>query len=906
MSASAFQDVLAQIHNVPHELQVCRQWICYRAVPSKKRAGKTDKLPCSPFNGEVINAHDPAQWADFSQAVDYVRSHPQQVSGVGFVLTAEDPFVGIDLDNCVRSGEIKPWAMEIVNKLKSYTEISPSGTGLRIFLRGALPPRGRRKGAVEMYTDGRFLTLTGNHVSSTPAAVEDRHAGIVALHRQFFGAPMPVEPSPEPSTSLDVSDQELISLMSRVDAEFDPLWRGDTSRYSGDHSAADAALCRKLAYYTQGDAQRMDRLFRAGGLMRDKWDERRGDDTYGGNTIAYAIQKSKASGKAPPATVTAGGARQSSTVTGTAATTHQAATSTVTTSATQDNSFVLSSPHSPYSVLDGRIVYHHLDRSSGREQITPVADFTATITQEILSEYGNRHFVVEGIGKRGGKYRVEVPADAFGEDRRLRSLLESAVGALDPVYAGQGKHLASAIKKLTNEQELCQVRTYNRTGWTVDGKFLIPGREDGNVRIELNRKLAYALDEEADLVLGLQALDALIESVGAERTTILLAHSLTGPMARLAGWRNERYAVMARGLTGTFKTTVSQLIMSIWGADFVHDERLIKWGEGATRNAVMALAAGASDLPFFIDNYKPQTGDGERDFINLIHNILEGGEKDRLNRFAQLRETKPVHCWPLLTGEDVPASDAASLARVLLVNFEKQAARQNAQLSFAQKHAGHLCAVGSAWLNWIEDPSGQDAIQQTTNRLAEVRSLWADYLHRRRTDLANPLRVATNLAMNELAYLLACENPVLGNVLKQYRNLHIVGLEAVANAMADSTAESLEALRFLSALRELLATDRALLVDKAKAGRDLITPQDRDRVIGWVDKDGSVYLLTEVTINLIERHTKEKFHSNQQLFSQFDDLGFLGQRDPGRQTKSLKIDGHKHRTVHLLKEAFEI
>ncbi|MBI1293587.1 hypothetical protein GC175_01345 [bacterium] len=207
MSASAFQDVLAQIHNVPHELQVRRQWICYRAVPSKKRAGKTDKLPCSPFSGEVINAHDPAQWADFSQAVDYVRSHPQQVSGVGFVLTAEDPFVGIDLDNCVRRGEIKPWAMEIVNKL--------------------------------------------------------------------------------------------ITLMSRVDAEFDPLWRGDASRYGGDR-AADAALCRKLAYYTQGDAQRMDRLFRVGGLMRDKWDERRGSDTYGSNTIAYAIQKSKASGKVPP------------------------------------------------------------------------------------------------------------------------------------------------------------------------------------------------------------------------------------------------------------------------------------------------------------------------------------------------------------------------------------------------------------------------------------------------------------------------------------------------------------------------------------------------------------------------------------------------------------------------------
>ncbi len=856
MSASTFQDVLAQIHTVPHELQVRRQWICYRAVPSKKRAGKTDKLPCSPFSGEVINAHDPAHWAEFSQAVDYVCTHPQQVSGVGFVLTADDPFVGIDLDNCVCRGAIKPWAMEIVATLKSYTEISPSGTGLRIFIRGTLPPRGRRKGTVEMYTDGRFLTLTGNHVPSTPATVEDRHAEIAALHRQLFGAPTPDESSAKLATSLELSDQELITLMSQVDAEFAPLWRGDPSRYDGDHSAADAALCRKLAYYTQGDAQRMDRLFRAGGLMREKWDEARPGGTYGSNTIAYAMQNTKARGKASSTTFTAGGSSQASTVTGTAAATPTASASTVTVSTPQSSSLVLPTPGYPYSILDGRIVYHHLDKPGGRDQITPVADFTATITQEILGEYGDRHFVVEGMGKRGGKYTVEVPAEAFGEDRRLRSLLESAVGALDPVYAGQAKHLAPAIKKLTDERDLRQIRTYTRTGWTADGKFLIPGREDGHIRIELNRKLAYALDEQADVVLGLQALEALIESVGAERTTILLAHSLTGPMARLAGWRNERYAVMARGLTGTFKTTVSQLIMSIWGPDFVRDERLIKWGEGATRNAVMALAASASDLPFFIDNYKPQTGDGERDFINLIHNILEGGEKDRLNRFAQLKETKPVHCWPLITGEDVPSSDSASLARVLLVNFEKQRSRQNAQLSFAQKHAGHLCAVGNAWLNWIEDPSGQDAIQQTANRLAEARSSWADYLYRRRADLADPLRVATNLAMNELAYTLACENPVLGDVLKQYQRLHIAGLEAVANAMADSTAESLEALRFLSALRELLATDRALLVDRAKAGRDHITPQDRDRVIGWVDSDGSAYLLTEVTVNLIERHTK--------------------------------------------------
>lgn len=128
--------------------------------------------------------------------------------------------------------------------------------------------------------------------------------------------------------------------MSHADAEFGPLWRGDTSRYGGDHSAADAALCRKFAYYTEGDAQSMDRLFRASGLMREKWDEQRPGGTYGSNTIAYAIQKTRACGKMSSATYTAGGARHNSSVTGTAAKKPQAELPTVTTSAATSSSLV--------------------------------------------------------------------------------------------------------------------------------------------------------------------------------------------------------------------------------------------------------------------------------------------------------------------------------------------------------------------------------------------------------------------------------------------------------------------------------------------------------------------------------------------------------------------------------------
>ena len=95
----------------------------------------------------------------------------------------------------------------------------------------------------------------------------------------------------------------------------------------------------------------------------------------------------------------------------------------------------------------------------------------------------------------------------------------------------------------------------------------------------------------------------------------------------------------------------------------------------------MALAAHAHDLPFLIDNYKPNTGGGSRDFVNLIHNLIEGGEKERLTRTAELRDNKPIYCWPIVTGEDVPGDDPASLARVLVVPFEWERGKPNDQLS---------------------------------------------------------------------------------------------------------------------------------------------------------------------------------------------------------------------------------
>ena len=99
-------------------------------------------------------------WGTFEEALGAYESGGY--AGVGFVFSSADPFTGIDLDGCVNptSGEVAVWAMEIVRYFDSYTELSASGTGIHIIVKGEIP--NRRKDEVEVYSFKRFFTVTGH------------------------------------------------------------------------------------------------------------------------------------------------------------------------------------------------------------------------------------------------------------------------------------------------------------------------------------------------------------------------------------------------------------------------------------------------------------------------------------------------------------------------------------------------------------------------------------------------------------------------------------------------------------------------------------------------------------------------------------------------------------------------
>jgi putative DNA primase/helicase len=271
----------------PAELASRPQWVAWK-LQARPGEPKPTKLPYDARTGRLASTTDRATWATFEEAAAFCASH-DWASGVGYVLSADDPYVGIDLDACrdPKTGRLEPWAKKIVHRLNSYTEISPSGTGLRIFVRGELPPHGRRKGHIEIYSQARFLTITGDHYLAAPDTIQDRHDELLAWHHEIFGdAPEARQNGQVTRSPVQLADADLL-LKARAasnGAKFWALWNGDYSAY-GSQSEADLALVSELAFWTGPDPSRIDQLFRSSGMMRDKWERQ----DYREHTIDKAL-----------------------------------------------------------------------------------------------------------------------------------------------------------------------------------------------------------------------------------------------------------------------------------------------------------------------------------------------------------------------------------------------------------------------------------------------------------------------------------------------------------------------------------------------------------------------------------------------------------------------------------------
>lgn len=309
------------LSEVPGLLKAIPNWVSWKAV---NKDGKDTKEPFIPGTSNHASSTDPATWTDFQTAVSCTRIDETQ--GVGFVIhgkATETGIVGFDLDGCrnQKTGELAPWADKIVDCLESYTEITPSKTGVRIWVIGKLPGDERvfnldpsigvgNKVKIEVFDRARYFTVTGDAIFEGSCPIETRDLTEVYKMCQSLKVQFPAKTSHTSQTSLNTADSSSESTKinrtgSVITSKLELLMHGKISASNPfviedafgnsleypSHSEADLALCTLLAIKHGNNADAIYNDYAASSLFREKWGNREAD--FRKLTISKAIARAE-------------------------------------------------------------------------------------------------------------------------------------------------------------------------------------------------------------------------------------------------------------------------------------------------------------------------------------------------------------------------------------------------------------------------------------------------------------------------------------------------------------------------------------------------------------------------------------------------------------------------------------
>jgi len=285
-------------NNINKELTAVPQWLCWVYEENPSNPDHPKKPPIDPKTGKAASVTDPDTWGTYDQAIAHYNKG--DVEGIGIVFTANDSITGIDVDNCrnPKTGKITARAQKIINIFSSYAEVSPSGEGVHIIIKGKLPGAGINVGGVEIYDDAHYFTFTGNQVPGTPMAIKKCQKKLTALYKKLLATKkLKASEKKAASKTQPVSNQGSVKPDGMTDAQiitkvmlsgngdkFSELMGGNWQSGYKSHSEADLGFCSFLSKFTDSE-KTIDSIFRGSGLMRPKWDEQHGGKTYGEQTI---------------------------------------------------------------------------------------------------------------------------------------------------------------------------------------------------------------------------------------------------------------------------------------------------------------------------------------------------------------------------------------------------------------------------------------------------------------------------------------------------------------------------------------------------------------------------------------------------------------------------------------------
>ena len=924
--------VQAQSHSkrpghIPPSLRGEPRWAVWRY---EERDGKRTKVPYR-ADGRKARVNRPEDWGPLEAALAALEKGGYD--GLGLLLGGG--VCGLDLDwkELPVNGELPPEARRLVEALGSYAEVSPSGKGLHILFRGALPEEARNRATlpsgvgVEVYAGNRFFTFTGERLEGSPEDLREVPPEVLAAALREAGLLKAKEdPRPSPTAFTGEASEEAVVEWLLRDPERAALWRGEWRGRYPSQSEADLALAAHLMWRTGNDLALADRLFRQSGLYRKKWDERHAatGKTYGQMTLerAWAAQpyspEPQAFGRLRPH---AGGSSPSP---------HPL--DGLTTRESVDGT------HPRYRVRGGRLEAARVEGRGESRSVGyfPLGNFAAVIRREVALTDGveaEHHLELEGYLEDGtplGTARVrasEFPGMAW---------LTREWGGRAVLFAGQGTkdHARAAIQLLSLARGYARAVVYRHLGWTrIDGRPVYlhagggigPEGEVGGLEVEPGRALESFLlppppegEEEREVWSRILALWPRLAPP--EVAWPLLLYALQAALG------HSPFALYLAGPTGARKTSLA-LVAQAFFAPGLEAPPL---GWEATANALEGAAFAAKDALLLIDDFAPTGGEHQRKELQakaarLIRSQGNATGRARMRADGTLAHDRPPRGSLLITGEDLPPGHSVR-ARTLVLEVRRGDV-DLAALSEAQALArdGLLARATSAWIRHLaQDLDGhRKAFREAWEAL---RPQWAALgEHGRTADAGARLHAALLLLRGYLeGFGLALDPaPVLAALKEAVRR----------QGEWQKDADPVE--RFVPLLMGALTAGRGHLVDLAgweegeppkdphlwgwkwvpnTSGSPEAAPgrwEPRGPTLGWApphpEKDG-VLLDPEAAYSVLARlaaETGEALPTPRTLWKRLGERGFLHVQYEQGGTRYLvvrRVGGGNRRVLHLRAE----
>ena len=717
--------------NIPDELKKLPRWVVSTAEEDAdtKETISAKKCPINARTGKRALSNDPRTWSTFDEATQAIATQiPTRygkgggcgVAGhLGFMLG--EGYAGIDLDHVVTDGVIVPWAAQVVAEVGSYAEYSPSGTGLHIIVRDCKVPEGvGHKKAVatnedgssqemEVYDSGRYFRMSGAVIPHSANTICDNQAAFTAVcerhlskGRQSKAQPVtrPIRPADQPATVATVLEK---MFNSEHGAKWESVYEGDMSGYDNDHSDADYALCHSLAFWSDGDASLIDACFRGSGLMRDKWDELHGAETYGDATIEKAVRDYQA--EHPD-------------------TTHSRHHESL--APTEDaEGFVVPPPY----VFHGGSLY--MTQGEDKPERLVMRSRLEVVGKLQMHDSTVRYTV--RAGGSGGR-TLDVDAKAV---KCKRDAVERFGGAGYDVNDANSNDVIKwfSAQIAANEKSITTTKGMSHAGWLGGGRGFAPYFMGS---YEFAPTAGYE-DVGKALMEPRGTLDGWCDVVRAQREgndvfRFMIAASFAAPLVGLIGFQSRFIYIEGKSRHG--KSAALKACASVWG----NPDVLVNQYRD-TLNALLSNASFLCNLPFLVDELQSAPAKdpaGKRKYAeSLAYAFGEGHDKTRLDRGAKKKAAGSWQTLAIANGEQSVISGSTGTgagnrtAELVGVPFDGEQLTAASEMHIATKT--QYGTAGRAFIEYLLAKYGDDvekAVRQGYEKtLAMVRAEYPTHPH---------------------------------------------------------------------------------------------------------------------------------------------------------------------------------